>query len=154
MSKRDYRAWYGLGQTYEMLKMPFYCLYYYKKAQELRPNDSRMLVALGESYANLDKLQDAMKCFWKAHVVGDVEGGIALYQLAKLFERTGESEQAAAAYRQYIVDTEAQGIADSDQQSRAYRYIAEYCLRKGVDHHGLSLIYISFIINIHDFRRA
>ncbi len=40
-----------------MLKMPFYCLYYYKKAQELRPNDSRMLVALGESYEKLDKLK-------------------------------------------------------------------------------------------------
>ena len=83
MSKRDYRAWYGLGQTYEMLKMPFYCLYYYKKAQELRPNDSRMLVALGESYEKLDRLEDAMKCFWKAHVVGDVEGGIALHWLAR-----------------------------------------------------------------------
>ena len=45
--------------------MPFYCLYYYKKAQELRPNDSRMLVALGESYEKLDRLEDAMKCFWK-----------------------------------------------------------------------------------------
>ena len=31
------RAWYGLGQTYEMLKMPFYCLYYYKQVQS-HPN--------------------------------------------------------------------------------------------------------------------
>jgi hypothetical protein len=36
--------------------MHFYCLYYYKKAHELRPNDSRMLVALGESYEKLNKL--------------------------------------------------------------------------------------------------
>ena len=27
---RDYRAWYGLGQTYEMLKMPYYALHYYR----------------------------------------------------------------------------------------------------------------------------
>ena len=27
VNRRDYRAWYGLGQTYEILKMPFYCLY-------------------------------------------------------------------------------------------------------------------------------
>ena len=60
VNKRDYRAWYGLGQTYELLKMPFYCLYYYKKAQELRPSDSRMLVALGESYEKLDKLPVSM----------------------------------------------------------------------------------------------
>ena len=36
VSPRDYRAWYGLGQTYEILKMPYYCLYYYKRAQMLR----------------------------------------------------------------------------------------------------------------------
>merc|ERR1719228_3089403 len=54
-NRRDYRAWYGLGQTYEILKMHHYCLYYFKQAQELRPSDSRMLVALGESYEKLDK---------------------------------------------------------------------------------------------------
>ena len=64
-------------------------------------------------------------------MVGDVEGGIALHWLAKLFERKGETEQAAAAYRQYIMDTEGRGISDRDQQSRAYRFIAEYSLRKG-----------------------
>lgn len=36
VNRRDYRAWYGLGQTYEILKMPLYCLYYYRKAQTLR----------------------------------------------------------------------------------------------------------------------
>lgn len=37
--------------------MYYYCLYYYKKAQELRPNDSRMLVALGGAYEKLEKYQ-------------------------------------------------------------------------------------------------
>lgn len=36
VNKRDYRAWYGLGQTYEILKMPFYSVYYYRKAHQLR----------------------------------------------------------------------------------------------------------------------
>jgi anaphase-promoting complex subunit 8 len=43
-----------------------------------------------------------MKCFWKAHCVGDIEGGIALLKLARLYERTNEADQAAAAYTQYI----------------------------------------------------
>jgi tetratricopeptide (TPR) repeat protein len=47
-----------------------------------RPNDSRMVVALGECYEKLDRLQEAKKCFRKAHNIGDVEGG-ALYKLAK-----------------------------------------------------------------------
>lgn len=88
---RDYRAWYGLGQTYEILKMPSYCLYYYRQAHKFRyvvhlacssvfiavmfwrkfskvcfvfgfrPNDSRMLVALGESYEKLNSMQQAKK---------------------------------------------------------------------------------------------
>jgi anaphase-promoting complex subunit 8 len=28
---KDYRAWYGLGQTYEILSMFFYALYYFRK---------------------------------------------------------------------------------------------------------------------------
>jgi len=38
VNRRDYRAWYGLGQTYEILKMPFYCLYYYKQVGYIRYN--------------------------------------------------------------------------------------------------------------------
>ena len=41
-----------------------------------------------------------MKCFWKAHCVGDIEGGIALLKLAKLYEHINDVEQAAAAYSQ------------------------------------------------------
>ncbi|MBN3279531.1 CDC23 protein, partial [Polyodon spathula] len=36
VNKRDYRAWYGLGQTFEIRKMPFYCLYYYRRAHQVR----------------------------------------------------------------------------------------------------------------------
>ena len=97
VNPRDYRAWYGLGQTYEILKMNYYCLYYYKKAQELRPNDSRMLMALGESYEKLDKLQLALKCYWKAHCLGDLEHSMALFNLARLYERTGDVEQVSVA---------------------------------------------------------
>lgn len=36
INPRDFRAWYGLGQTYELLQMYFYALYYYRKATTLR----------------------------------------------------------------------------------------------------------------------
>lgn len=75
-----------------------------------------------------------MKCFWKAHCVGDIEGGIALFQLAKLYERINDSDQAAAAYHQYISDTENQGITDRDQQSKAYRFLAQYFLKRGKEY--------------------
>merc|ERR1719323_1183784 len=78
-----------------------------------------------------------MKCFWKAHCVGDIEGGIALLRLARLYDtintlcdKTGDVEQAAAAYSQYIQETEAQGITERDDQSGAYKFLANYYLRQ------------------------
>ena len=80
--------------------------------------------------------------------------GIALFQLAKMYEHVGEVDQAASAYHQvwkgaflwpvdlfhfkscanfqYIVDTEDQGIADRDQQSRAYKYLAQYFVKQAM----------------------
>jgi anaphase-promoting complex subunit 8 len=78
----DYRAWYGLGQAYEILKMPHFSQYHYKRAQALRPNDSRMLIALGEANEKVNKLMDALKCYYKARNVGDIER-TALLKLAK-----------------------------------------------------------------------
>jgi len=82
VDSRDFRAWYGLGQTHEILKMHHYSLYYYQQALKLRPNDSRMLMAVGCTYKLLNKPQQAKICFWKAHMIGDPEG-IALTHLAK-----------------------------------------------------------------------
>ena len=89
--------------------------------------------------------QDAMKCFWKAHCVGDIEGGIALFQLAKLYEKTGDTEQAASAYHQYIMDTEAQG-QERDQQSKAFKFLAQFFLKKGTTSHSHDLIWQSWLI--------
>ncbi|CAN0519174.1 unnamed protein product, partial [Laminaria digitata] len=36
INPKDYRAWYGLGQTYEILQMHFYAIYYYRRATALR----------------------------------------------------------------------------------------------------------------------
>ena len=48
ISDGDYRAWYGLGQTYEMLHLYQYALFYFRKAAFLRPADARMWSAVGE----------------------------------------------------------------------------------------------------------
>lgn len=36
VNRKDYRAWYGLGQAYELLSMHQYALYYYQRATALR----------------------------------------------------------------------------------------------------------------------
>jgi hypothetical protein len=78
----DYRAWYGLGQTYEILRLPYYGLYYYKQAHMVRPNDPRMLTALGEAFEKQEKISEAMKCYNKSRAIGDADGK-ALFKLAK-----------------------------------------------------------------------
>ena len=42
-----------------------------------RPNDSRMIVPLGEIYKRLGRPADAEKCFAAAYIIGDVEGNAA-----------------------------------------------------------------------------
>eukprot|EP00961_Rhodomonas_salina_P055205 741638-Rhodomonas_salina.1 len=70
---RDYRAWYGLGQTYEILQMHFYSLYYFRKATALRPYDARMWCAMGQCYECLEKYEEAIKCYKRAYENGDRE---------------------------------------------------------------------------------
>jgi len=82
IDKNCYRAWYGLGQLHEIMKQPSNALFYYKKAHKCRPDDSRMLIALGVMFSKLDRKSDAEKCFKKAFQIGDVEGN-ALIHLAK-----------------------------------------------------------------------
>lgn len=129
VNRRDYRAWYGLGQTYEILKMPFYCLHYYKQAQQLKPNDSRMLIALGETYEKLDKIQEGLKCYFKARSVGDIEG-IALLKMAKLYDKLQESENASAAYIEYVTDNECSQAGDKSEVSQAYKYLANHYIKR------------------------
>jgi len=74
---RDYRAWYGLGQIYELVKLPNYALFYFAHARELRPRDCRMLLALGEMFERTDRIYEALTCYYKA-LYYDNDGGILL----------------------------------------------------------------------------
>ncbi|CAB0035195.1 unnamed protein product [Trichogramma brassicae] len=127
VNKRDYRAWYGLGQTYEILKMPFYGLYYYKQAQLLRPRDSRMVLALGEAYEKQEKIPEALKCYYKACHVGDIEG-VALIRLAGLYEKLGHHDNAAAAYTDFVTDEFKN--AERTELSHAYKFLTQYHLNR------------------------
>ena len=46
-----------------------------------------------ENVSFLAQQQEALKCYWKAYKVGDIEGGIALFQLARMYDSADESEQ-------------------------------------------------------------
>lgn len=125
VNRRDFRAWYGLGQAYEIIKMPFYGLYYYKTATQLRPYDSRMLVALGETYEKLSKNSNALKCYQKACNVGDIEG-FAMLKLGNLYEKINDRENAVQAYKNYVLDDRSS--SEKNSLINALIYLANYFL--------------------------
>lgn len=104
INQRDYRAWYGLGQTYELLNLHFYALFYYKRAMSLRPEDARMWCAMAQCYDFMDRKNEALKCYEKAHRCGDKEK-MALPRLARLQQELGDRQQAAAYYGQMIAQS-------------------------------------------------
>jgi anaphase-promoting complex subunit 8 len=121
-NRKDYRAWYGLGQGYEMLECYSYSLFYYQRAAALCPGDPKMWAAVANAYAKCDKLANAVQAYKRALVVGSqvdnssVAGSFGsaksadplaqavggaldpqiLYDIALLYERDGAWEEAAA----------------------------------------------------------
>ncbi|EDO30617.1 predicted protein, partial [Nematostella vectensis] len=95
----------------------------------LRPNDSRMLVALGDCYEKLEKLQEAKKSFFRAISVGDLEG-IAVIKLARLHDQLHEEDDAAKYYLRYIEQTEMIGVVSTEELCIAYTFVARYYLKK------------------------
>ncbi|CAB4059246.1 APC8 [Lepeophtheirus salmonis] len=109
-------AWTLMGHEFMELKNITAAIQSYRHALEVNRRDYRAW--------NFDPV------ILESHCVGDIEGGIALYQLAKLYELIKDTDQAAAAYSQYIENTTDQGVAanDRDHQSKAHRYLAQYYL--------------------------
>ena len=93
--------------------MFFYALYYFRKATTLRPYDSRMWCALANCYQNLDKKQEAIKCYIRADRHIDREG-IALNKLALLHLELGDKPAAAKYYTQFV---EKRHLEDEDREN-------------------------------------
>nr|KYP68140.1 Cell division cycle protein 23 isogeny [Cajanus cajan] len=122
----DYRAWYGLGQAYEMMAMPFYALHYFKKSAFLQPNDSRLWIAMAQCYETdqLHMLDEAIKCYRRAANCNDREA-IALHQLAKLHSELGHPEEAAFYYKKDLERMESEE-REEPKMVEALLYLAKY----------------------------
>ena len=101
ISDREYRAWYGLGQTYEIMNMLLHALFYFRKAAALHPHDARMWCAIGGCLLGLDRRSDAEKSYERAVSLGDGEG-IATRKLAELYREDGDEEKAAKCYLRHL----------------------------------------------------
>ncbi|KAL7653272.1 Anaphase-promoting complex subunit 8, variant 2 [Aspergillus niger] len=130
VNRKDYRAWYGLGQAYEVLDMSFYALFYYQRAAALRPYDPKMWQAVGSCYAKMGRIEQSIKALKRALVAGSyyaddssqVGGGPerkildpeTLHQIATLYERLGDDEEAAS-YMELTLQQESGQVIQEDE---------------------------------------
>jgi anaphase-promoting complex subunit 8 len=134
VNRRDYRAWYGLGQTYEVLEMHAYALWYYKRAAGLRPWDGKMWMAVGSCLQKMGRDLEGIKALKRALLAdtyydagvgnsfgsgGRERGGTMdpeiLLQIAGMYERL-EDDVEARAYMEMCVAQE-EGAADNLEAS-------------------------------------
>ena len=130
VNRRDYRAWYGLGQTYEVLEMHAYSLWYYKRAAGLRPWDGKMWMAVGSCLQKMGRDLEGIKALKRALLAdsyygagvgssfgsgGRERGGTMdpeiLLQIAGMYERL-ENEAEARMYMEMCVAQE-EGLGDN-----------------------------------------
>lgn len=137
INRKDYRAWYGLGQTYEVLEMHLYALFYYQRAASLRPLDHKMWQAVGSCYSKVGRLKQSIKAFKRALRAGAYyESGSSfassmssleppnrgmdpetLYQIALLYEKLDDTNQAEAYMELTIAQEESLDGDDADEGS-------------------------------------
>lgn len=132
VNRKDYRAWYGLGQAYEVLDMSFYALFYYQRAAALRPYDPKMWQAVGSCYAKMGRIEQSIKSLKRALVAGSYyteepsqDGGPGrkildpetLHQIALLYERLGDEDEAAAYMEVTLAQESGQSVPDDDYPS-------------------------------------
>lgn len=100
-SPSDFRAWYGLGQVHEILRMHHLACEHYAKAAALRPTDARMWCALAGQYRELGRADEAMRAYRRAHDAGDADGEAA-FRLGELLKEAGQQAEAAEWFRAFV----------------------------------------------------
>lgn len=103
-------------------------MYYYKIAQELQPYDSRMLIALGDTFEKVEQYSNALKCYQRAYNAGDIEG-ITLLRMGNLYEKLEDIESAVPIYIEYCKDERI--VPDKASLCRAYITLGSYYERMG-----------------------
>ena len=133
VNRKDYRAWYGLGQTYEVLEMHLYALFYFQRASSLRPYDPKMWQAVGSCYDKIDRPVQSIKAYKRALVAGtyydagssfgsgtasDPPSGAMdpeiVFQIALMYEKLGELEEAAEYMEMTLAQEEGPLGEDED----------------------------------------
>ncbi|KAG6820746.1 hypothetical protein H0H93_012392 [Arthromyces matolae] len=128
VNRKDYRAWYGLGQAYELLSMHNYALHYYQHATALRPYDVRLWQAQGMCYEEIGRLRDAVECLKHALIPADPHEITINLKLARLYYAL-EEPAAAVAYHRKVVEICRADVRPVQDYAKSSLEVAEYQIR-------------------------
>ncbi|KAJ9629792.1 Anaphase-promoting complex subunit 8 [Taxawa tesnikishii (nom. ined.)] len=164
-NRKDYRAWYGLGQGYEIMDMHSYAIFYYQRAAALQSWDPKMWMAVANAFAHCGKLTNAIRAYKRALQAGsyiDPGGSFAsssadplansvggaldpeiLYQIALLYERDNNIQEAAAYMDLTLAQEEGPdeedlppgarvsgGVGVTQTTSKARMWLAKWCFHE------------------------
>ncbi|KAK0212561.1 hypothetical protein DFS33DRAFT_1282647 [Desarmillaria ectypa] len=104
----DHRAWYGLGQAYELLSMHDNALHYFLHATSIVPYDMRMWQAAGHCYEVLGRIRQAIECYKRSLISADPRETIVKLNLARLYYKLGEDMEAVSFHRRIIEISQAE----------------------------------------------
>ncbi|OUC47615.1 tetratricopeptide repeat protein, partial [Trichinella nativa] len=96
---RDYRVWYSLGQYYDVLQCPAFATFYYGRAHT--DDDGRMTIALGDVFLRQNDVEQAVRCLWKSHCIGNFDNS-TLIRLGQCYEKANMLDEAAEMYLKFL----------------------------------------------------
>ncbi|KHJ45615.1 tetratricopeptide repeat protein [Trichuris suis] len=148
-SHNDYRAWYGMGQSFQVLEFPAFALCYFVRAYALKTEDPRITTSLADGYLALGLSTSAERCYWKSFYRGDPEK-VALTHLAFMYQAEGKGDEAIAIYKALIAESGSSLIPTDPRISRIYVCLSDYYLKLGDT--GKAHFYAMALLGSDDFR--
>ena len=137
VNKRDYRAWYGLGQAYELQNQLHFAIYYFQQTLLSNPKDSRMWNAIGNCFEKMDFKDEAEKCYSRGEALEDHEG-ISLFQLGKMYDLMGKTKKAVACFESNLIKKQEGRVLDKET-GETLLYLAYYYKNEGETEKALEL---------------
>lgn len=122
VNRKDYRAWYGLGLSYEVLEMHYYALFYFQRAASLRPYDPQMWQAMGSCFDRMNRPAEAIKAYKRALISptpGPADPGVLL-QIGYMHEKLHAGKEAARWMEMALREEEEVGVGQATSKARMW----------------------------------
>ncbi|KAF7683953.1 Anaphase-promoting complex subunit 8 [Astathelohania contejeani] len=127
-NQSDYRAWFGMAQVYNTLKLYEYSLFYYNKALELNNQDAFIWSSVGKLLCHSKKYEDALQCFKCVVDLGDHEGYLLI---ADLYKNEKKYVASVKYYEKYVYEIISAGKEITESINNIFSFLSEYFNKVG-----------------------